>query len=95
MDLGCGSWDVATPLEHVVADVPHFLGSARGNQPDYTSASPSVARHWASEFTTNSGSELAAVVQELVGMVRLAVAESARFVEAARFDGVAVNVDFE
>ncbi|HEY2043107.1 MAG TPA: TIGR03086 family metal-binding protein [Jatrophihabitans sp.] len=50
----CQSWDVAALLDHVLADLPHFIDSARGGQPDYTAASASVAPNWAPEFATRS-----------------------------------------
>jgi len=50
----CKSWDVAALLDHVLADLPRFIDSARGGQPDYSLSSPSVAPNWASEFATRS-----------------------------------------
>jgi uncharacterized protein (TIGR03086 family) len=50
----CQSWDVAALLDHVLADMPRFIDSARGGKPDYSSASPSVGPHWAPEFANRS-----------------------------------------
>jgi uncharacterized protein (TIGR03086 family) len=50
----CKSWDVAALLDHVVADLPRFIESAQGGQPDYSATRPSVAPHWAPEFAKQS-----------------------------------------
>lgn len=56
----CKSWNVAALLDHVVADMPRFIESAHGGQPDYSSAMPSVAPHWAPEFAKQSEELVAA-----------------------------------
>jgi uncharacterized protein (TIGR03083 family) len=46
----CASWDVATLLDHVVADLPNFLAAAKGEEVDWSEQPPSVAPDWASAF---------------------------------------------
>ena len=55
----CSSWDVATLLDHVVADLSHFRAAARGEEVDWSVVPPSVAPDWAAEFR-RGGDELVA-----------------------------------
>lgn len=46
----CRSWRVSTLLDHVLADLQHFITAASGDKPDWSTKPPSVAPNWASEF---------------------------------------------
>lgn len=56
----CPSWDVATLLDHVVADLTHFRAAARGEEVDWSAAPPSVAPDWAAEFRRGAAELVAA-----------------------------------
>ncbi|WP_427131005.1 TIGR03086 family metal-binding protein [Pseudarthrobacter sp. S9] len=47
----CASWDVESLVRHVVAqDLPHFIVSARGETPDWTSPPDELGADWLRQF---------------------------------------------
>jgi uncharacterized protein (TIGR03086 family) len=56
----CASWDVATLLDHVVADLPPFIAGAKGEQADWSAHPPSAAPDWAAAFRRGADELLAA-----------------------------------
>lgn len=48
----CASWDVKALVEHVITqDLPHFVVSARGGMPDWTTPASAAGQDWARLFS--------------------------------------------
>lgn len=46
----CDSWDVQTLVAHLVHDLDNFTVRARGGNPDWTAATPTLDRDWTDAF---------------------------------------------
>ena len=86
----CQSWDVTALLDHILADMPRFVESARGGRPDYSSTSPSVAPNWAPEFTARSD-ELVRAWRDARDPARLDASEAPREFQEMQIAEMAVH----
>lgn len=46
----CRDWDVASLIDHLVAQPGHFLTMMRGGEPDFSATPPHVAESWGPVF---------------------------------------------
>ncbi|MGH8888195.1 MAG: TIGR03086 family metal-binding protein [Acidothermaceae bacterium] len=86
----CASWDVGKLLDHILADMPHFIDSAHGGQPDYASPSPSVAPNWAPEFARRAA-ELVAAWRDARDPAKLDAGQAPREFQTMQIAEIAVH----